>query len=147
MFLPTGLLDCPKNSWSTGTEPAINSQYQRIQAIDPGRAPVGYNYAVSGARAASNPGCSPTTTPPCIGLDSQAQKLANEQDPDYVTIEIGANDACRSTIAAQTPTATFRFQVKDALDARRGELDGDLLLRLRGLGGRESGVVPYPLPG
>jgi hypothetical protein len=31
-----------------------------------------------------------------------------------VTIEIGANDACRSTIADQTPTATFRGQVETA---------------------------------
>src|SRR5829696_2153483 len=30
-------LDCPTNSWSTGTNPAVNSQFQRIEAIDPGR--------------------------------------------------------------------------------------------------------------
>jgi hypothetical protein len=30
----------PKNSWSTGTNPAVNSQFQRIEAIDPGRDPV-----------------------------------------------------------------------------------------------------------
>src|SRR5215208_3173954 len=42
-------LDCPPNSWSTGTNPAVNSQFQRIQAIDPDRNPVAYNDAVSGA--------------------------------------------------------------------------------------------------
>ncbi len=99
---PTGpSLDCPKNSWSTGTNPAVNSQFLRIAAIDPGgRQPVAYNDAVSGARAS--------------GLDAQAQTAAS-QNADYVTIEIGANDACRSTIAAQTPTATFRSQVETAV--------------------------------
>src|SRR5215211_9014297 len=93
--------DCPENSFSTGTNPAVNSQFQRIQAIDPDRNPVAYNDAVSGARAS--------------GLNSQAQ-VAAAQDADYVTIEIGGNDACRSSISAQTPTATFKSQVKSALD-------------------------------
>src|SRR5512144_1429020 len=98
---PTGpSLDCPKNSWSTGTNPAVNSQLQRIEAIDPGRVPVAFNDAVSGSRAEH--------------LLSQAQAAAN-QNADYVTVEIGANDACRSTIDAQTPTATFRSQVETAL--------------------------------
>lgn len=94
--------DCPENSFSTGTNPAVNSQFQRIKAIDPERNPVAYNDAVSGARAS--------------GLDDQAKKAAS-QDADYVTIEIGANDACRSDPNAQmTPTETFRSQVKTALD-------------------------------
>jgi lysophospholipase L1-like esterase len=99
---PTGpSLDCPKNSWSTGTNPAVNSQFQRIQAIDPGRGAVAVNDARSGARA--------------VDLLGQAQ-TAVTQDPDYVTVLIGANDACRSTIAQQTPTATFHNQVQAALD-------------------------------
>ena len=101
LFLPTGLLDCPKNSWSTGTEPTVNSQYQRIQAIDPGRNPVAFNDARSGAVAED--------------LRGQAQ-VAVAQDPDYVTVLIGGNDACSDTLAQQTPTATFRTQVKAALD-------------------------------
>jgi lysophospholipase L1-like esterase len=94
--------DCPVNSFSTGTNEAVNSQFQRIKAIDPERNPVANNDAVSGARAS--------------GLDDQAKKAAS-QDADYVTIEIGANDACRSDPNAQmTPTGTFRSQVKTALD-------------------------------
>ena len=98
---PTGpFLDCAKNSWSTGTNPAVDSQFQRVEAIDPGRNPVAFNDAVSGARAS--------------GLLGQAEAAAG-QHADYVTIEIGANDACGST-----PTATFRGQVKTALDALVG---------------------------
>jgi lysophospholipase L1-like esterase len=100
-FVPPGILDCPKNSWSTGTEPAVDSVFQRVEAINPGRHPVAFNDAVSGARAS--------------GLLGQAQ-TAVTQDPDYVTVQIGANDACRSTIAAQTPTATFHDQVHAALN-------------------------------
>src|SRR5262249_10129193 len=59
---------------------------------------VAHNDAVSGARA--------------VDLLGQAQ-VAASQDPDFVLIEIGANDAC-----AQPPTATgtFRGQVKAALE-------------------------------
>jgi lysophospholipase L1-like esterase len=103
---PTGpSLDCPKNSWSTGTNPAVNSQFQRIQAIDPGRNPVAFNDAISGARAG---------TDRSIDLVNQVP-TAVSQDPDYVTIEIGANDACRPQITDQTPTDTFSAHVRTAL--------------------------------
>jgi lysophospholipase L1-like esterase len=45
---------------------------------------------------------------------------AVSQDPEYVTIEIGANDACRSSIPAQTPTGTFRDHVEAALNTLVG---------------------------
>jgi lysophospholipase L1-like esterase len=103
---PTGpSLDCPRNSWSTGTNPAVNSQFQRIQAIDPGRNPVAFNDAINGARAG---------TDRLIDLVNQVP-TAVSQDPDYVTIEIGANDACRSQITDQTPTDTFSAHVRTAL--------------------------------
>jgi lysophospholipase L1-like esterase len=99
---PTGpSLDCPKNSWSTGTNPVVDSQFLRLQALDPGRDPVAFNDAVTGARASD--------------LARQVE-AAIEQNADYVTVLIGANDACRPTLAQQTPTATFRQQVKGALE-------------------------------
>src|SRR4051812_6611350 len=94
---PTGPgLDCPKNSWATGTNPAVDSVRERLNAISP-QPLTAYNDAVSGARA--------------VNLRSQAQ-VAASQDPDLVLIEIGANDACAST---PTPTLTFRSQVREAL--------------------------------
>ncbi len=94
---PTGPgLDCPKNSWATGTSPAVDSFRERLDAISP-QPLTAYNDAVSGARA--------------VNLLSQAQ-VAASQDPDFVLIEIGANDACAST---PTPTATFSSQVKEAM--------------------------------
>jgi lysophospholipase L1-like esterase len=94
---PTGPgLDCPKNSWATGTNPAVDSFRERLDAISP-QPLTAYNDAVSGARA--------------VNLLSQAE-LAAGQDPELVLIEIGANDACAST---PTATATFREQVRSAL--------------------------------
>jgi lysophospholipase L1-like esterase len=109
---PTGPgLDCDKNSFSTGTNPLVNSQFLRIGAIHPsGPEPDAHNYAVTGARVGG------PDEQRSIDLFSQAQRLAAEQDPDYVTIEIGANDACRSNIANQTPTETFRRQAEKSLD-------------------------------
>jgi lysophospholipase L1-like esterase len=95
---PTGPgLDCPKNSWATGTNPLVNSFRERLDAAFPGPL-TAYNDAVSGARA--------------IHLLGQAQ-VAAAQDPDLVLIEIGANDACASP---PTPTMTFREQVRAALE-------------------------------
>lgn len=94
---PTGPgLDCPKNSWATGTNPMVNSFRERLDALSP-QPLTAYNDAVSGARS--------------VNLLAQAQ-LAASQDPDLVLIEIGANDACATT---PTPTATFREQVRSAL--------------------------------
>lgn len=95
---PTGpALDCPKNSWATGTNPAVDSVRERLDAMSP-QPLTAYNDAVSGAKA--------------VDLLSQAQVAAG-QDPDFVLIEIGANDACAATPA---PTATFRTQVREALE-------------------------------
>jgi lysophospholipase L1-like esterase len=95
---PTGpALDCPKNSWATGTNPLVDSVRERLDEMFPG--PIAaHNDAVSGARA--------------VNLLAQAQVAAG-QDPDFVLIGIGANDACASPA---TPTATFRGQVKAALE-------------------------------
>jgi len=94
---PTGPgLDCPKNSWATGTNPAVDSFRERLDAISP-QPLTAYNDAVSGARA--------------VNLLSQAEVAAG-QDPELVLIEIGANDACATT---PTATATFREQVRSAL--------------------------------
>jgi lysophospholipase L1-like esterase len=97
---PTGpSLDCPQNSWATGTNPTVDSVRERLDAISP-QPLTAYNDAVSGARA--------------INLLSQAQTAA-AQDPDLVLIEIGANDAC-ATNPGPTPTATFREQVREGLE-------------------------------
>jgi len=94
---PTGpSLDCPQNSWATGTNPTVDSVRERLDGISP-QSLTAYNDAVSGARA--------------VNLLGQAETAA-AQDADFVLVEIGANDACATT---PTPTATFREQVRSGL--------------------------------
>jgi lysophospholipase L1-like esterase len=95
------LTDCPRNSWSTGDGVLVDSHYRRILAENPAIKGHASNYATSGATAA--------------GLTGQAGRAAAGH-PDYLTIMIGANDACRTTMTA---TATFAAQVGAALDTVR----------------------------
>ncbi|MDQ3672180.1 MAG: GDSL-type esterase/lipase family protein [Actinomycetota bacterium] len=98
----TGLVpytDAPWNSWSTG---ALRwwSHYRRILAVNPRIFGRNFNNARSGARMAD--------------LERQAG-LTVAQRVGYVTILMGANDACASSEAAMTPVAEFRAQLKRAM--------------------------------
>jgi lysophospholipase L1-like esterase len=93
--------DCPKDSWSTGSDPMVKSQYRRIVRINPAMKGNAHNLAVTGAQVA----------------DLQGQAAAAVADKvDYVTILIGANDACADTVADMTPVATFRADLAQAMD-------------------------------
>src|SRR4029453_13050868 len=75
-------LDCTSRSWSTGSYSYVNSHYRRILANNPAIYGHNHNDAADGARASD--------------LARQAGTAVNQQ-VEYVTIEIGANDACRSS--------------------------------------------------
>jgi lysophospholipase L1-like esterase len=86
--------DAPENSWSTGTNPAVNSIYNRILARNPAIAGRAFNDAVSGARLAN--------------LNTQVPQ-AIAQRADLVTILIGANDICEAGLPGiTTPVGEFR---------------------------------------
>jgi lysophospholipase L1-like esterase len=93
-------VDCPSNSWSTGSNAAVNSQYRRIIAANTAIGGRGYNDAVTGADMAD--------------LDGQVRN-AVAQGAQYVTILMGANDVCGSSEAAMTPVETFRARFAQAL--------------------------------
>jgi lysophospholipase L1-like esterase len=94
------LVACARNSWSTGSRAAVDSHYRRIREVDDEIRGNGENYAVPGARAAD--------------LARQAdQAVADEVQ--YVTVLIGANDACADRVADMTATGLFRKQVDTAL--------------------------------
>ncbi len=97
----SSLTSCPSNSWSTGSATAVNSHFLRLRAAG-ATALVTNNDAVSGASSAA--------------LPAQAQ-AAVAQAAQYVTIEIGANDACTRTVAGMTLTTTFKANVQAALAA------------------------------
>jgi hypothetical protein len=91
--------DAPWNSWSTG---ALRwwTHYRRILAVNPRIFGRTFNDARSGAEMAD--------------LERQVG-LAVAQRVEYVTILMGANDACASSEAAMTPVAEFRAQFQRAM--------------------------------
>jgi lysophospholipase L1-like esterase len=94
--------DCtvkPRESWSTGWNPAVDSHYLRILAANP--AIRGDNYNI--ADEADTPG------PGVADLSFQASK-AIAKKADYVTIALGENDICGS------PPAYFRAKFKAGMD-------------------------------
>jgi lysophospholipase L1-like esterase len=102
-------VDCPSRSWSTGDDSAVNSQYLRIRAKNPAIAGHNNNDAKSGATSAD--------------LPAQAA-LAVSQRVDYVTILMGANDACTGAESTMTPVTTYRTRLDAALSALKSGLPG-----------------------
>lgn len=94
------LVKCPANSWATGTTTSVNSHLLRLRATAAPDNLVGYNNSVAGSLSSA--------------LNAQAQ-TAVAQRAQYVTVQIGANDACTRTASAMTPTATFKTNVQTAL--------------------------------
>ena len=92
-------LSCPVNSWSTGTTATVNSHAMRLRAA--GATLTAYNDAVVSAASSALAGQAAT---------------AVSQGAQYVTIEIGANDACTKTTAAMTTKDQYRINIKAALD-------------------------------
>ena len=82
--------DCPRSSWATGTDRAVDSHLARLVAD--GARPEVHNLAISGATVAA--------------FDAQARR-AVATGADYVTVLIGANDACAYSELAMTPTRRF----------------------------------------
>ncbi|MBB5873796.1 lysophospholipase L1-like esterase [Allocatelliglobosispora scoriae] len=99
--------DCVSRSWSTGDYSSINSQYLRIRAKNSAINGKNYNDARSGAKAADMPGQAATA----VG-----------QGAGYVTILIGANDACTSSEASMTSVAAYRASIDSALSTIKNGL-------------------------
>jgi lysophospholipase L1-like esterase len=99
----TGLVpytDAPRNSWSTGSRAYVWSHYRRILASNPSIFGRRYNDARSGAEMRELAGQMATV---------------NTQHVDYVTVLMGANDACASSETAMTPVSEFRAQFEEAM--------------------------------
>jgi lysophospholipase L1-like esterase len=95
--------NCGRQSWSTGGSGLVNSHYRRLRADNRAIKDNAHNYSVPGARAAD--------------LPSQVDKAVGAK-VEYVTLLVGANDACRGQVADMTPVADFR----QSLDAALGRL-------------------------
>lgn len=91
---------CPANSWASGTNTSVNSHYLRILKHNKDIRGRNYNDSVSGAVSADMP--------------SQASRVVS-RGVDYVTLEIGGNDACTDTPENMTPVSTYRANIDSAL--------------------------------
>ncbi|WP_433045840.1 SGNH/GDSL hydrolase family protein [Dactylosporangium sp. CS-033363] len=106
-------VDCPSRSFSTGSDSAVNSHYLRIRAVNPAINGKNFNDAKSGAKVADMPGQAGT---------------AVSQGAAYVTILIGANDACTSSEASMTSVAAFRASLDSALGTLKAGLPNAKIL-------------------
>ncbi|NUT34155.1 MAG: SGNH/GDSL hydrolase family protein [Hamadaea sp.] len=100
---------CVARSWSTGWSQSVHSHFRMIESQNPAIDGHSHNNAADGARAADLPG--------------QA-RTAVGQGVDYVTVLIGANDACTRTEQAMTPVASYRASIDEALAILRDGLPG-----------------------
>lgn len=91
---------CTSRSWSAGDSPDVNSHYLRLLAISPDLKGHNLNLAVPGATSAD--------------LPDQARRAA-EGGAGYVTVLVGAQDACVGSEKVMTPVVTYRRRVDEAL--------------------------------
>ncbi|MEO3809461.1 SGNH/GDSL hydrolase family protein [Sphaerisporangium sp. B11E5] len=98
-------LDCTSRSWSTGSSSSVISHAARIRNVNPSLST--HNDAESGA-----------TVSDMVG---QAQEAVSE-GVDYVTILIGANDACASSESGMTSVADFESRFRAAMSTLTGGL-------------------------
>ncbi|SCF31233.1 GDSL-like Lipase/Acylhydrolase [Micromonospora purpureochromogenes] len=100
-------VDCTSRSFSTGDYSTVNSHYLRIRAVNPTIQGRNLNDARSGAKSADMYGQAGTAVGQGVG---------------YVTMLIGANDACTSSESTMTPVATYRANIDSALARLRAGL-------------------------
>jgi lysophospholipase L1-like esterase len=89
--------DAKANSWLTGTNPAVDSIYLRLLALDPKIRGRNANWATDGAKA--------------VDMVGQAQ-AALSTHPELVVLALATNDFCGDD---DTPVPIFRSQITRAL--------------------------------
>jgi lysophospholipase L1-like esterase len=106
-------VDCTSHSFSTGDNSSVNSHYLRIRAGNPAINGRNYNDARTGARSAD--------------LAGQATSAVS-QGAQYVTVLIGANDACTGSEATMTTVSTYRTNIDAALNRLKSGLPSTKVL-------------------
>ncbi|GAA3780486.1 SGNH/GDSL hydrolase family protein [Plantactinospora mayteni] len=100
-------VDCPSRSFSTGDDSGVNSHYLRIRALNPAINGRNHNDGETGATSSDMAGQAATAVSQGVG---------------YVTMLIGANDACASSESGMTSVSTFRNNIDAALGRIRSGL-------------------------
>ncbi|NJP88570.1 SGNH/GDSL hydrolase family protein [Nonomuraea sp. FMUSA5-5] len=102
-------VSCTARSWSTGDNGEVASHYARLAKLSGTLHKHNLTFAAPGATSADL-------------LGQMRQAIAARAD--YVTILIGAQDACTRTEQAMTPVATYRKRLDAALAALRSGVPG-----------------------
>ncbi|MFG1874328.1 GDSL-type esterase/lipase family protein [Sphaerisporangium sp. NPDC049003] len=92
-------VSCTSRSWSAGDAADVDSHYLRLLAVGPAVKGHNLNFAVPGSTSAE--------------LAAQAEKAVAAR-ASYVTILIGAQDACVASESRMTPVATYRARIDRA---------------------------------
>ncbi|MEU8280120.1 SGNH/GDSL hydrolase family protein [Microbispora bryophytorum] len=95
---------CTSRSWSAGDSPSVNSHYLRLLTMGSAIKGHNLNFAVPGATSAD--------------LAGQARK-AVQAGAGYLTVLIGAQDACVGSEKEMTPVTAFRRNIDAAFDLLR----------------------------
>jgi lysophospholipase L1-like esterase len=93
--------DCTQNSWATGTSSTVNSFYTRLLKLNRNISGHNYNDAVSGAKMTD--------------LQGQASNAVS-RGVQLVTIAMGSNDACTSSVSTMTDVSTYQSQFQAAMN-------------------------------
>ncbi|MGR6917764.1 GDSL-type esterase/lipase family protein [[Actinomadura] parvosata] len=102
-------VSCTARSWSTGDNGAVASHYARLAKLSGTLQNHNLTFAAPGATSADL-------------LGQMREAIA--AGADYVTILIGAQDACTRTEQSMTPVATYRQRLDTALAALRSGVPG-----------------------
>ena len=92
-----------ENSWATGTAEGLNSMYQRLKAFN--SSATADNQSANGKKMSD--------------ADDQANAMSSSSD--YVVIQMGGNDLCKSSEADMTSTSTYRSQFVSFLNATKNK--------------------------
>ena len=93
-------VDCTIRSWSTGEDGAVDSHSLRLLSRNPAILGRNYNDAKTGAKMSD--------------LSGQVGSVVSQQ-AQYVTVLMGANDACTSSESTMTSVSTFTSQFSAAM--------------------------------
>jgi hypothetical protein len=94
-------VDCSSRSFAAGDTRSVDSHYLRLRAVRPDLGGENHNEADSGAKVAD--------------LTAQARRAVADR-VGYVTILIGANDACAPNESSMTSVGAFRARFQRAID-------------------------------
>jgi hypothetical protein len=101
----------PQNSWSTGTNSSVNSLYQRILALNPSISGNNRNMAANGEDM----------------NDAPTQANNTPSDTELVTIQLGGNNLCKSSVGAMTTVAQYRSSLVQTLDIIQNRMPNALI--------------------